>query len=456
MTDATSNEDVGRLFLEMETPERLRVDLQPSKTAWGYAHANHDGELPRRPLVRFDTSTKTIHIYPLRTAPSMSVMTPKYGPVREIAFEGVEFTLPENEYEVEDHLRELDDHFYHQPIYGLGIRAPYRPIIDVIAGRGFRRLVISRARDTLLDYPTFVLSQDDLDEISFELGRIADRFSSQSRTERLRHVHNELLARRFPERFARDERRRDKDILVSLLRRTEPHAIPLSAADREALVTRAAEEAPALARRNRHQLYKLQRDFELAGLNDLISRFEADLAKPHPETFWQNLLKFNPFILSMLFGYPIVLVRDQAHVGGQRLDGTGETIIDFLLRNASTDNLAIVEIKTPGTVLMGNEFRAGRYRPSAALNGAVIQVIDQRYELLVNYNSRAREAGKAHAVDCVVVAGRRPADADRLASFEMYRNSLKDVRIYTFDEVLLKLQALREYLALPPGGERKY
>jgi hypothetical protein len=86
----------------------------------------------------------------------------------------------------------------------------------------------------------------------------------------------------------------------------------------------------------------------------------------------------------------------------------------------------------------------------------VIQVIDQRYELLVNYNSRAREAGKAHAVDCVVVAGRRPADADRLASFEMYRNSLKDVRIYTFDEVLLKLQALREYLALPPGGERKY
>jgi len=58
--------------------------------------------------------------------------------------------------------------------------------------------------------------------------------------------------------------------------------------------------------------------------------------------------------------------------------------------------------------------------------------------LLVNYNNLAKEAGTAHAVDCVVVAGRKPIDAERLASFEMYRTSLKDVRIYTFDEVLLK------------------
>ena len=64
--------------------------------------------------------------------------------------------------------------------------------------------------------------------------------------------------------------------------------------------------------------------------------------------------------------------------------------------------------------------------------------MDQRYELLVNYNNLAKEAGTAHAVDCVVVAGRKPIDAERLASFEMYRTSLKDVRIYTFDEVLLK------------------
>ena len=76
--------------------------------------------------------------------------------------------------------------------------------------------------------------------------------------------------------------------------------------------------------------------------------------------------------------------------------------------------------------------------------------------LLVNYNNLAKEAGTAHAVDCVVVAGRKPIDAERLASFEMYRTSLKDVRTYTFDEVLLKLRALRDYLAPPPSKPKPW
>jgi hypothetical protein len=148
----------------------------------------------------------------------------------------------------------------------------------------------------------------------------------------------------------------------------------------------------------------------------------------------------------MLFGYPIVVGRDQAHVGGIGLDGSGDTIVDFLVANQSTRSLALVEIKKPGTPLTGGEFRAGRLKPSGDLNSAVIQVIDQRYELLVNYKDRARGVGMVHAVDCLVVAGRTPSDPAQLASFEVYRTSLRDVRILTFDEVLLKLRALRDYL----------
>jgi hypothetical protein len=377
-------------------------------------------------------------------------MGPKFGLVGEIAFEGFAFTLPNAEHEVEEQLHHLGEHFYSQPSFGLGIRRHLRPIIEVIGHNHFRRLVISRTRGTVLDKPTIVLSENDFREIAYALDRIATKFSNQSRAERSRHAYNEILAGHFPDEFKRDERAYRKGMLVSFLRTARDAKHPISTADREALVTRVAEEAPALARHSPRQLYKLQRDFEIAGLNTLIARFEADLVKSHPESFWQKLLKLNPFILSMLFGYPIVLVLDQAHVGGQTLDGKGDTIVDFLLRNESTNSLAIVEIKTPDTALVGGEFRAGRYKPSADLNGAVIQVVDQRYELLINYKDRAKEVGKAHAVDCVVVAGRKPADAERLASFEMYRSSLKDVRIYTFDEVLLKLRTLRDYLAPPP------
>lgn len=450
MADTTTDSDRERLYLEAETPERLRVDFQPSRRAWEYAHPQHQGELPRRPLVRFDTCTNTIHTYPLKTSPSLSIMGTRYGLVSEIAFENFTFALPNAEHEVEDQLHQLPDEFYHQPAFGLGIRRHLRPIVEVLGRNRFRRLVISRARDTALDKPTLVLSNDDFAEIAYELGRIATRFSDQSRADRSRYAYNEMLAKHFPNEFKRNEQPYRKGMLVSFIRKAKDTGRPISTADRDALIARTAEEAPALAKHNPRQLYKLQRDFEIAGLNELIARFEADLGRPHPELFWQTLLKLNPFILSMLFGYPIVLVRQQAHVGGQTLDGSGDTIVDFLLRNESTSSLAIVEIKTPDTTLVGGEFRAGRYRPSADLNEAVIQIVDQRYELLVNYKDRAKEAGTAHSVDCVVVAGRKPTDAERLASFEIYRTSLKDVRIYTFDEVLLKLRALRDYLAPPP------
>jgi hypothetical protein len=359
MTDTTPDDDRERLYLEAETPDRRRVDLQPSRTAWEYAHPQYEGELPRRTLVRFDTSNNTIHTYPLRTGPSLSILTPKYA-VGEIVFEGFEFNLPNAEHEVEEQLRNLPEEFYHQPEYGLGIRKHLQPIIEIIARKNFHSIVISQTRVSTLDHPTFVLSHEDFAEITFELSRIAKRFADQSRAERLRHVYNELLVGRFPDKFAPDVQPYRKGLLVSFLRRAKDAGGRISKADREALVARTAEEAPALARHNPHQLYKLQRDFEIAGFNDLIARFEVDLGKSHPEQFWQKLLNINPFILSMLFGCPIVLVRDRAHVGGQGLDGSGGTIVDFLLKNASTNSLAIVEIKTPDTPLVGGEYRAGR------------------------------------------------------------------------------------------------
>src|SRR5207248_2878586 len=174
-------------------------------------------------------------------------------------------------------------------------RRHLRPIIEVIARNHFARIVISRNRGTAVDRSSLVLSENDFSKVADELERIATRFSGQSRSERFRHAYNVLLAGNFPDEFKRDERPYRKGILVSLLRTAKGGGSPISSTDREALVARTAEEAPVLAKHNPRQLYKLQRDFEVAGLNELIAKFEADLAKSHPESFWQNLLKLNPF-----------------------------------------------------------------------------------------------------------------------------------------------------------------
>jgi hypothetical protein len=122
MADTMADSDEEELFLVAETPQRVRVDFQPSRTAWEYGHPEHKGDLPRRPLVRFDTSIKTVHTYPLKTGPSLSTLGPKYGPLSEIAFEGFAFDLPKADYEVEEQLLQLPEEFIARPIYGLGIR----------------------------------------------------------------------------------------------------------------------------------------------------------------------------------------------------------------------------------------------------------------------------------------------------------------------------------------------
>ena len=41
---------------------------------------------------------------------------------------------------------------------------------------------------------------------------------------------------------------------------------------------------------------------------------------------WLDLFNDNPFILTLVFGYPVIKVEEQAHVSRQKLSGSDETI----------------------------------------------------------------------------------------------------------------------------------
>lgn len=456
--NATANEIEDfktNLRLVTEPSNLVTLQAQPSVIAWKYAKPALQGNRPWKALARFDIARKTIFVYPIRLTESLSVLKPKYLPLTDIVFEGYLACIPREIADIEEALAELPEQFYTEPTFGLGIRNRFRALVDALGHRGFRELIVSRSRNTAIEGDTVVLAQKDFSRVAYEVERIGKRFADQSRAERLRYAHNELLARYLPDKFPRDDRPYREGLIVSFVRKAAQVGAKLSDADRAALVQQASAEASTIAKRSPRKLYQLQRDFQLAGLEELIERLATDIEVNHPESHWQKLFKLNPFVLTTLFGYPVVVIRDQAHLGGTALDGSGETIVDFLVRNQSTQSLALVEIKKPDTPLVGRQFRAGRCGPSSDLNAAVIQIIDQRYELLVNYKDRARDFGAVHAVDCVVVAGRTPPDCAQSASFEMYRASLRDVRVFTFDEVLMKLRALHAYLApsrrhLPP------
>jgi hypothetical protein len=185
----------------------------------------------------------------------------------------------------------------------------------------------------------------------------------------------------------------------------------------------------------------------------LIAKYEEMLAKDLPEGRWQQLFNDNPFILNLAFGYPVIKIQDQAHVGGQRLSGSGDTITDFLVKNGISNNAALFEIKTPRTPLLNKAaYRGQLYTPSSDLSGAINQMLDQKNEFQkdiarIKENSRTYDL-ESHAVHGVLVIGTTPEGLDRQRSFELFRGNSKDITVITFDELLAKLKQLHDFLAL--------
>jgi hypothetical protein len=199
------------------------------------------------------------------------------------------------------------------------------------------------------------------------------------------------------------------------------------------------------------EIIKLKNELELVSLKQLIDKFEAMLMKNLKEGYWQKLFNENPFILTMAFGYPIIKINDQASVGGRKISGSGDKIVDFLVKNTESNNTALFEIKTPSTKLLNKvQYRDGVFVPSAELAGAVNQILDQKYKFeksIVGLKDASKMYDlESYSVHGVLVIGVSLTEPDKIKSFEFFRGNSKNISIITFDEVLVKLKQLHSFL----------
>jgi hypothetical protein len=166
------------------------------------------------------------------------------------------------------------------------------------------------------------------------------------------------------------------------------------------------------------------------------------------EAFWQTTLSDNSFALSQVFALPVVILQERAYLGGKDIRNSHGRITDFLVANELTENVGIVEIKTPATRLLAAEYRDGVYPPSSEVVGAITQVLRQKDTLLKELHGR-RGSGDisfhAFEPECLVIAGtyaREVHDLHTRASFELFRANLRHVRLVTYDELFRKVEAL--------------
>lgn len=448
-------EEINRGRINIEgSPQITIVSFTPNEETLRQLQQNSPAEPIK--LIEFDIEQKRVRIHPIQTMPIAGKFAlPKYKKITTISIPLRNRQAPDSEHEVEMFLEGLPRGFLNNWQYGLGFPKVYKYIVDAIENATDCREIhfVDKGEPAVGNYAiTIPLSY--FEAARSKLDRIHGRSQSAAGNVKRAHAHNWVAG--FTGQDSVDYKR-GKHPMIQAFADSAADNQQLTDEDVEELLEVLQAQSKLLSTDRPEVLAKLRNDIELVELDGLISQFDSMLKTNHKERVWQEFLQENPFILSFAFGYPVILIQAEASVGGRRFSGSGEKITDFLVKNAITNNLALFEIKKPGTsLLQKNSYRDGVFGPSKDLAGSVTQALDQRYQLLLDFagkkmRSRLQEI-ESFAVRLCIIIGKSPENPDMAKSFELFRNNLKDVEVITFDELLKRVKLLRTFLQGDPSS----
>ena len=429
---------------------------------------NDDGTRVR--VLRVDVVEGALTMFPMNNLDiPMKGVEPKYGQVERISFVkggksdarlrdgdvGPQDAVPTSVGDVMELLEALPRYCVKEPRFGLGFRKQFRAVVHAIEGlTGAREIRIAGRGETGYEEEsrTFIVSGPDMLTLAKAIERVDRTTRTAANTVNETTMHNKVadilgLPRR-PMKYGRSALRQALTAVANDER-------PLSEVEQEELVGTLARNAVSMLKRGPAVIEGLESEIAIARASDLLANLKGMMKERLPERAWQEFLQGNPFMLSMVFGRPIVKVSNQASVGSRRIDGSGDKIADFLVRNSLTNNAALVEIKTPASKLLNmTPYRSKVYAPAAELVGAINQALDQKSKFeqeIASIRNRNRSLNvEAYHVHACVLAGTMPTGEDQVRSFELFRHNLKDVAVVTFDELVLKVEDLCSFLQ---GGQ---
>lgn len=197
--------------------------------------------------------------------------------------------------------------------------------------------------------------------------------------------------------------------------------------------------------------------FGRARLENAIEEFENNISNTN-EVFWQKFFEDNSWIIQQVFAFPVVYLNGETYLGGKNSkgrQGQGGSATDFLFKNGSNGSFAVVEIKTPDCELVGTCYRGNEgsddknelYRIHGDLTGGIVQMENQIHTAIEYFKTTVGEDYKSvnHLNPTgVLIAGNYSAMTEiKRKSFDLFRKSLGKNQVYTFDEVLAKLNLLK-------------
>ena len=447
----TSRDQAGwvNIFYEL-SPERYEAAEELDYEDELPVRDTHADRPRQAKLLSVNAKQDEVMIFPVRTIPGDEFLKPKYRQIEAIILEGFGLEYPEDPESVAMLLSALPSGFIKDPDYGLGLLKDYRFIIDAVGSiPGVKQLKISQEEPTHVQGDTYVLNFHHYDGIRKAIKNTHKNALNIAAADKRILAYNSLLHKLDGNAYPEKHRTYTDGTIYKVVEGgTRPK---LHERDQLAALELVTQNRGSLGEKHPEKLIRLNHEIELVTLEQLIRQLEGRILTKSPEAKWQRFFVDNPFILSLAFGLPIVAVGERASVGGRTFSGGGEKIADFLFKNRITDNLTLVEIKTPHTKLTGKEYRGGVYAPASDLVGGINQALDQRHKIQAELNALKANSEKydlqSYAIKCVVVAGTSPVVQDQKKSLELFRNNLHDVLVITFDELVEKLRNLHRFLS---------
>jgi len=190
-----------------------------------------------------------------------------------------------------------------------------------------------------------------------------------------------------------------------------------------------------------------------------IRTFQLSLATyKTDEGYWQSFFQDHPWMLQSAFSSPVFMLGGDTYLGGKMpvgRQGKGGVATDFLFADGSTKSFAVVEIKTPGTHLLGPLYRGQDeegydnevYAMHTDLTGGIVQTRNQIAVAVEDFQSVLGELymgklNRVHPKGVLVIGSTSTLNSRQRESFNHFRHGQHSLTIITFDELHNRLRLL--------------
>nr|WP_231595864.1 Shedu anti-phage system protein SduA domain-containing protein [Bacillus sp. LK2] len=95
--------------------------------------------------------------------------------------------------------------------------------------------------------------------------------------------------------------------------------------------------------------------------------------------------------MNQVFASSLLLFKGKTYIGGKGLDNKEGKVVDFIFKNSITNDIALIEIKTPRKKLLSNEYRHNVFSIHPDLSGAIVQVLSYKDKIQKGFNSLSSE-----------------------------------------------------------------